>query len=138
MRKTNSDRRVVQDAGPPVVAVVDDDSVVLESLVNLLESGGYRPRVFTSGKDLLDSGVLGSLGCLISDVRMAGIDGWELAALVSRARPGLPVIFITAHDSTPAQGPSTGRTPLPRKLFRKPFDGQQLLAAIGLALERGG
>jgi FixJ family two-component response regulator len=125
----------MQDASAPVVAVVDDDRVVLEALVNLLESGGYRALVFSSGKDFLDSGVLGSLGCLISDVHMSGIDGWELEAQVSQARPGLPVIFITGHDSTPAQVQSTGRGMLPRKLFGKPFDGQQLLAAIGLALE---
>jgi FixJ family two-component response regulator len=135
MTETTATRRAMQDASIPVVAVVDDDRVVLESLVNLLESGGYHARVFSSGKDFLDSGVLGSIGCLIADIRMSGIDGWELAARVSEARPGLPVIFITGHHSTAAQVQSAGREMLPGRLFRKPFDGQQLLTAIGLALE---
>jgi FixJ family two-component response regulator len=135
MTQITATRCAMQDASIPVVAVVDDDRVVLESLVNLLESGGYHARVFSSGKDFLDSDVLGAVGCLIADIRMSGIDGWELAARVRQARPGLPVIFITGHDSTAAQAQLTARELLPGRLFRKPFDGQQLLTAIGLALE---
>lgn len=112
-------------ATKPLVAVVDDDSRVLESLGDLLESAGYEAQVFASAREFLDSGVLPSIGCLISDVCMPDVDGWKLLALATRERPNLPVILITAHDESRDQ-----RTQSPRTFFKKPFDGQELLTSV--------
>lgn len=112
-----------------IVAVVDDDLRVLESLGELLESAGHAVRTFSSGRSLLDSESVPEIDCLISDIGMPGIDGFELERLMRLARPGLPVILITARDELAEL--AEGRH---HCLFRKPFDGQALLTAIGNAL----
>ena len=114
-----------------VVAVVDDDPRILESLESLLESAGHAVRLFTSARALLDGCNFAEIDCLISDISMPRIDGWELQRLANAARPELPVILITGHD-VPDRDPETHQGC--RRFFRKPFDGQELLAAISEAL----
>jgi FixJ family two-component response regulator len=116
----------------PVVAVVDDDHSILRSLEYLLESADYEVRQFTSAQALLDSGVLPQIDCLISDIDMPGMDGFELLRRVHAARPGLPTILITGYPDRLKQLPPLGGSN-PR-FFTKPFDGPKLLAAVGDAL----
>jgi FixJ family two-component response regulator len=115
----------------PIVAVVDDDPRLLESLENLLESAGYASRSFSSARSLLISGLSG-LDVLIADIGMPGMDGFELCDLVKKVRPDLPMFLITGRheiaDADRVQGVSG--------CFRKPFDAQDMLAAIGNALRK--
>jgi len=119
---------------PPrfTIAVVDDDQGILESLEGLLESADYAVRLFVSAAALLESGSLAEIDCLISDINMPVMDGFELARVVCATRPDLPIILITGHpemlDRLPAIGPGHYR------LFKKPFDGEELLAAVSDAL----
>ena len=117
-----------------IVAVVDDDRTVLESLENLLESAGHAARLFPSATALLDSGSLAEIDCLISDIDLPKIDGFELLRRACEARPELPVLLITAHpemlDRSPPLASSHYRS------FRKPFDAQELLAAVSDAVRR--
>jgi FixJ family two-component response regulator len=115
-----------------VVAVVDDDQSILRSIEYLLESADHAVRLFTSGADLLDSGCLPELDCLISDIDMPGMDGFELLRLVHAARPGLPTILITGYPDTLKQLPPLGGSK-PR-FFTKPFKGPELLAAVSESL----
>jgi FixJ family two-component response regulator len=117
-----------------VVAVVDDDPGILRSLEYLLESADYPVRLFASGAQLLDSGCLPQIDCLISDVDMPGLDGFELLRQVHAARPGLPIILITGYPETLNRLPTLGESK-PR-CFTKPFQGPELLAAIGESLHR--
>ena len=82
---------MIEHSSGLVVAVVDDDQNILRSLESLLESADYKVRVFTSGASLLESGCLGDLDFLISDIDMPGMDGFELLRLVHATRPGLPL-----------------------------------------------
>jgi FixJ family two-component response regulator len=119
-----------------VVAVVDDDSRVLESLEDLLESEGYSPRLFGSATEFLESGTLPSIGCLISDIRMPAMDGWELQRVAKRERPDLAVILITGHDDSERhRRVRAGERPV---MFRKPFDGRELMAAVRSAIASTG
>lgn len=111
------------------VAVVDDDQRILESLKNLLESADHSVRGFASATALLDSGCLSVVDCLISDIGMPGMDGFELLRAVQSLRPELQVILITGHAELLSQMPRSGFSQY--RLFRKPFDGEELLAAIG-------
>jgi FixJ family two-component response regulator len=119
----------------PLVAVVDDDRRVLESMENLLESAGYAARTFIGGEALLADVCLPHIDCLVSDIAMPRMDGYELQRRIHLARPGLPMIFITAHDSAgmpPDNGPS-----LP-VMLRKPFEGPALLATLHRVLLASG
>jgi FixJ family two-component response regulator len=113
----------------PLVAVVDDDQGILRSLEYLLESADYPVRVFGSGAALLESGCLPEIACLISDVDMPGMDGFELLRLVHEARPGLPMIVITGYPETVKRLPVLEGSEL--RTFTKPFSGPELLGAVG-------
>src|SRR6202008_77366 len=80
-----------------VVAVVDDDSRGLESLEDLLESAGHTVHLFRSAQALLEHEAFGTIDCLISDIGMPAIDGFDLERLARAARPELPVILITGR-----------------------------------------
>ena len=115
-----------------VVAVVDDDQSVLRSIEDLLESADYEVRLFASGSELLDSGCLAEISCLISDIDMPGMDGFQLLRQVHAARPELPTILITGYPDTLKQLPPLGGS-VPR-CFTKPFKGPELLEAVTEAL----
>ena len=61
----------------PLVAIVDDDARMVESLENLLESEGYSTRSFASGRSFLEGGLAG-FDLLITDIGMTGMDGFDL------------------------------------------------------------
>ncbi|MGE6784186.1 response regulator [Ensifer adhaerens] len=113
----------------PVVAVVDDDPRLLESLEDLLESAGHVVRSFPSAEALLVNG-LSDLDVLITDIGMPGLSGLELRDLVEKDRPDLPVILITGRHEIADRLRAGGVS----RLFCKPFDGPALLEAIGSAL----
>jgi FixJ family two-component response regulator len=115
-----------------IVAVVDDDQSVLRALEYLLESADYAVRLFASGLELLDSGCLPQIDCLISDIDMPGMEGYELLRVVRSARPELPVILITGYPDTLKRLPSMG-VGNPR-CFTKPFQGPELLAAVSASI----
>ena len=114
-----------------VVAIVDDDPRLLESVGDLLESAGYVARSFSSAGSLLVNG-LSDLDVLITDIGMPGMDGFELRDMVKKSRPDLPVFLITGRHEIADQGRAQGIS----GFFRKPFDAQALLTAIANALHK--
>jgi FixJ family two-component response regulator len=117
------------DSTDALVAVVDDDPRILGALENLLESAGYAVRLFASATALLEAGRLGEIDCVISDINMPEIDGLELSRLLQVARPGLPIILITGHPEM-----LNGSFGANHRLFTKPYDPDELLAAISEVL----
>ncbi|MBI1198576.1 MAG: response regulator [Phenylobacterium sp.] len=114
------------------IAVVDDDARLLESLENLFESAGYVVRTFASAHALLEAG-LNDLDCLITDIGMPGMDGFQLREAVGRTHPKMPVFLVTGRHEIGAQRPA--EVAASSGLFRKPIDGRLLLAAIEQTLE---
>ena len=115
------------------VVVVDDDPRVRQSLDSLLSSAGIEVRVFSSGAQVLESDALADAGCLITDVRMPGMDGWELFRSTAATHPLLPIIFVTAHQDEEAL-----RRALDGGAFAflyKPFDGEELLGTVEAAFK---
>jgi FixJ family two-component response regulator len=117
------------------IAVVDDDPRVLESLENLFEASGYAVRMFSSAKALIDNGLSG-IDCLITDIGMPAMDGFELSDRVKKARPDLPVFLVTGRHEIGDQQRANAKDI--SGFFRKPFDGPALLAAVGDALRARG
>jgi len=118
------------DSTRSVVAVVDDDHRTLEALADLLEAAGYDVRLYSSAAAFREAG-MSDVDCLISDISMPDMNGIELRLLALSERPALPVILITGRSELRAQYASIIERD---RYFEKPFDGQQLLAAIRAAL----
>jgi FixJ family two-component response regulator len=117
-----------------VIAVVDDDPRILKSLRDLFESADYAVLSFDSAPTLLESGCLERIDCLISDISMPETDGFELSRLAHAVRPGLPIILITGRaDMLKRRSPAGVGC---YRLFRKPFDGEELLAVVSEVLRR--
>jgi DNA-binding response OmpR family regulator len=114
-----------------VVAVVDDDSRTLESLSELLEAAGYDVRRYSSGGGAWQHGDWSKVDCLISDVGMPDMNGFDLRRRARSVRPDLPVILITGRSEFRTQYAAMIERD---RYFEKPFDGQQLLATIRTVL----
>ena len=114
-----------------LVAVVDDDESVRESLPELLRESGYAAHAFASAQELLDSGELIGIGCLILDITMPGMSGPELHDELRRRGQAVPVVFITAVGDK-AVRPRLLAEGAVDCLF-KPFSETTLLAAIRAA-----
>jgi FixJ family two-component response regulator len=117
---------------PVLVAVVDDDESVRESLPDLLTECGFAVRAFSSAEDLLAEGCLGEVRCLILDIAMPGMSGPHLLGELRRRREEIPIVFITAQQD-PSLRPRLLRAGAVECLS-KPFSETALLAALQAAL----
>ena len=79
----------------PVIAIVDDDESVRRSLHRLVRSAGYAVETFASASDFLAWLPRGRAACLVLDVHMKEMTGFEL-----QQRLAVPIVFMTAHDDT--------------------------------------
>lgn len=112
----------------PVIAIVDDDPSVRRSLHRLVESAGYRGRTFATAGAFLDSLSGGRPACLVLDVHLDGMNGFELQTRLVEARAEVPIIFITAHDDAGTRA-RIDRSGAAGHLW-KPFDDAALLGLI--------
>ena len=115
----------------PVVATVDDDHRVRDSLRNILESAGDGAVTFGSAEEFLRSGALASVTCVIADVRLPGMDGTQLQRRIRQERRQLPVIFVTAHDDDDVRRRAMREGAV--AFMVKPFEGGELLAHVAQA-----
>ena len=117
---------------PVLVAVVDDDQSVRESLPDLLRELGFSVEAFASAEEVLQADCLSRTGCLILDVAMPGMSGPDLQRELGRRRQKIPIVFITAHED-----PGVRRRLLQAgavECLFKPFSETALLDALNTAL----
>jgi FixJ family two-component response regulator len=118
-----------ESSGVPIIAVVDDDESVRESLAGLAESVGYEAALFASAEEFLQSAHhRDSLACLILDVRLPGMSGFELYSQLPQTLRSVPTIFITAHADPEMNIWST--EPAVIAVLYKPFQPEILLQAV--------
>src|SRR5262245_58465594 len=94
----------------PLIALVDDDDALRNSLDNLLRSVGFRVQGFASAEAFLQAQHTPETACLLLDVRLPGMNGLELQRQLGAAHGSLPIIFVTAYanDAMRAQALAAG------------------------------
>jgi two-component system response regulator FixJ len=110
------------------VFVVDDDGSVRASLKLLMEACGYPVVTFESAEDFLHSSFRGSPGCLILDIHLPGMSGFDLQKQLIKSQSLIPVVFITGHDRPRMEDEAMRLGGV--AYLRKPFEEQCLLDAI--------
>jgi two-component system response regulator FixJ len=120
----------------PTIHVVDDDAAVRHSLERLLQSAGLRVVSYETPMAFLQAAPGLSGGCILLDLRMAGMDGLELQGRLVQLGVTLPVIVMTGHGdvSSAVRAMKAGAI----DFLEKPYDDQVLLNAIDAALARSG
>jgi len=116
------------EAPPPTISIVDDDLSIRRALRRLVRSAGYPVETFASAHDYLDATPQARGGCLVLDIYMEGMNGFELQERLVSDRCSVPIIFISAHDD-----PTTReriRKSGAAGYLSKPFDPEALLDEI--------
>ena len=116
------------------VCVIDDDDDVVRAVRRLLRSAGYAIDTFASAEEFLDLGNQARPDCLVLDVHLRGLSGFDLQDLLEASGRSIPIVFITAHDDRGTReraqkAPTT-------EYLAKPFEDHSLLFAIRHAIRR--
>jgi len=117
------------------IFVVDDDPLVRKALQRLLKSAGYFTETFPSAKEFLSSGNSSEgPACIILDVKMPGLSGFDLQEELSAASYAMPIIFITGHGDIPSSVKAMKNGAV--DFLSKPFEDQDLFDSISVALKK--
>jgi FixJ family two-component response regulator len=117
---------------PPLIAVVDDDAFVRKALERLIGSAGLSVESFGSGAEFLRSADDHQPDCVVLDLHMADMSGFEVQSRLARAHPCVPVVVITGHDTPESRSRSLGGGA--KSYLCKPIDDETLLKAIDAAI----
>jgi len=112
----------------PMISIVDDDLSVRRALRRLIGSAGYLVETFASAPEFLRSAPSTRTACLVLDIYLEGMNGFELQEQLAADRVAIPIIFMTAHDDAATR--ERIRRSGAAGYLGKPFDGQALLDAI--------
>ncbi|WP_183190272.1 response regulator transcription factor [Ancylobacter tetraedralis] len=118
-----------------MISIIDDDESVRVATESLVRSLGLKARTFASAEDFLQSALVGTTSCVITDVQMPGMSGVELQSVLRARGDTTPLIFITAFPEERVRrqvdaGGAVG-------FLAKPFDGADMIACIDRALGEG-
>jgi two-component system response regulator FixJ len=116
------------------VFVIDDDEAMRDSLEFLLGSANFDVTLFELAQHFLDALPGVEFGCVVSDVRMPGIDGIELLKRLKASRSTIPVLIMTGHGDVPlaVEAMKLGAV----DFLEKPFDDDRLIGMIDVALKQ--
>jgi FixJ family two-component response regulator len=117
------------------VILVDDDASVRKALQRLIRAAGYEVESFADAAEYLARPAPSPPACIVLDVRMPAMTGFELQSAIAGTSRALPVVFITGHgdEDVRAQGLEAGAV----EVLFKPIDEEALVAAIERALDPG-
>lgn len=117
----------------PIIFIVDDDDSVRKALGRLIKSVGMKAEAFETAKDFLLRPQYEGPSCLVLDIRMPGLSGFDLQEELAKANLTLPIIFITGHGTIPMGIRAMKAGAL--DFLEKPFEDQALLDLIQQALK---
>lgn len=115
------------------MAIVEDDAEVRVALMRLISSAGFATQTFASGTDFVRSIEQAQPACVVLDLHMPGLNGFEVQQTLLERCPGLRVVVITGRDTAEARGRAMSLGA--RAYLAKPVDGDALLVAIRGALQ---
>src|SRR5947209_20260645 len=118
----------------PSIVVIDDDASMRRALENLFKSVGFEVELFASPQEFLQSQRPDRPGCIVLDVRFPGRSGLDMQRDLAQAEAQLPIIFITGYGDIPMSVRAMKAGAL--EFLTKPFRDQDLLDAVGVALEK--
>ena len=121
-------------AAPPVLHVVDDDASFRTAIGRLLRASGYEVVLYQSGDEFLESPRNKEPGCILLDIRMAGLSGLELQDRLRELDSILPIVFLTGHGDIPTSVRAIKAGA--EDLLPKPVEKKVLIEAIERALAR--
>ena len=118
----------------PVVHIIDDDDSVRLMLDTLLRSVKFNVRTYSSTEEFLKTKSLDTLGCIVLDIRLPGINGLDFQEQLQEIGIGLPVVLMTGHGDIPmtVRGMKAGAV----DFLPKPFRDQDMIDAVTLAINR--
>jgi FixJ family two-component response regulator len=124
----------LMDEHDSAVFLIDDDPSFRRSCERLLSLAGYRVESFPSAKEFLERGQPDIPACLVTDLRMPGMNGIDLQSVLANAGWEIPLIFVTGHGdvSTSVRAMKAGAI----EFLTKPFQEHELLTAVAEALQR--
>ena len=116
------------------VYVIDDDEAMRDSLQFLLESAGFTVRLFETAVNFLEALPGLEFGCVVSDVRMPGVDGIELLKRMKASHNHFPVVIMTGHGDVPlaVEAMKLGAV----DFLEKPFEDDRLIGMIEIAIRQ--
>jgi two-component system response regulator FixJ len=116
------------------VYVIDDDEAMRDSLNFLLDSAGYKVTLFETATSFLEALPRLEFGCVVSDVRMPGIDGIELLKRMKAGNSRFPILIMTGHGDVPlaVEAMKLGAV----DFLEKPFEDERLIAMIEGAMRQ--
>jgi FixJ family two-component response regulator len=119
--------------GTPIVYVVDDDISVRESLESLIRFAGWQPQIFASAQEFLSHPPVLVPNCLVLDVALPDLNGFDLQKRIATDRIAMPIIFISGHGDVPmaVRAMKAGAV----EFLNKPYSDEILLGAIQQAIE---
>jgi FixJ family two-component response regulator len=119
--------------GTPIVFVVDDDISVRESLESLIRFAGWQPQTFASAQEFLSRPPVLVPNCLVLDVALPDLNGFDLQKRIATDRIAMPIIFISGHGDVPmaVRAMKAGAV----EFLNKPYSDEILLGAIQQAIE---
>src|ERR1700751_798646 len=121
------------DRTSKLIAIVDDDEAIQDSLRDLMESAGLVAQCFGSAEEFLESGLQSKAACLIVDIRMPKMSGLQLQAKLKEEKYDIPIIFITAHGDARMRIRAMREGAV--EFLAKPFDHHLLLKRVRAALD---
>src|SRR5580692_10144257 len=116
-----------------LIAIIDDNESMQDSLQDLIESTGLVARCFGSAEEFLESDLRRRAACVIADIRMPKMSGLELQARLKEEECDIPIIFITAHGNARMRIQAMRQGAV--EFLAKPFDHKLLLKRVRTALE---
>jgi len=118
----------------PTVFVVDDYAPVRSAVSRLLRAAGFAVAAFASAERFLAQYDPHAPGCLVLDLDMPAVNGFELQRILARKRSVLPIIFLTGHGDIPKSVQAMKRGAI--DFLTKPVNDENLLAAVRAAIEK--